>query len=416
MIGEIISVGDELLSGLIVNSNGAWIGQKMLEANCEVRWITTVGDDEEDILTAFKNAASRAEVVVVTGGLGPTPDDRTKSVVVRYLNSKLVFEPSILLRLETQFQKRGMELPPVNRAQAEIPEKAEMIPNTVGSAPGFSFLIEASRFFVLPGVPSEMKTMMEKTVLPFVRKSSPHYVISRILRTTGVAESKLHTEIMDFGTKYPDVRLAFLPQSQGVQIRLICKGSSQKECDDILESGDEYIRSKVGKFVYGEGETSLEAVVADLLVKKGLTIAVAESCTGGLVSHKLTNIPGSSVYFYKGVVAYQDSVKVDLLGVPEGVIRKYGAVSQETAQAMAEGIRKISGTDIGISSTGIAGPAGARPGKPVGLVWLGYFDGSGTFAESHRFSKNRIWNKERFANAALDMIRRVLSGIQRIPL
>jgi nicotinamide-nucleotide amidase len=416
MIGEIISIGDELLSGTVINSNAACIGQSLIETNCDVRWVTAIGDDEGDILTAFKLAGSRASLVVATGGLGPTPDDKTKSVTARFLDSKLVFEPSILRRLEEQFSKRGLELPQVNKAQAEIPEKAELIPNPVGSAPGFSFKWQDAHFFILPGVPSEMKAMMEQTVLPFVQKTVPDFIRTRVLRTTGIAESKLYNDIIDFETRYPHVRLAFLPQRQGVQLRMTTRGSSQEECDDVLERGAEYIRSKVGQSIYGEGDTTLEAVVAELLVRKGLTIAVAESCTGGLVSHKLTNIPGSSAYFDRGIVAYQDSVKINVLGVDENVIHQYGAVSQETAQAMAEGVRRISGTDIGISTTGIAGPGGARPNKPVGLVWIGYSDNHSVFSESHRFTKSRLWNKERFANAVMDMTRRALLDEQRNPL
>ena len=408
---EIISVGDELLTGLTVNNNAAFIGQKLTELGYEIRWISTVGDDPETLKIALKQAYDRASVVVVTGGLGPTHDDITKRVVSHFFDSKIVFRPDLLVKLEERFRKMEREMNPANQTQADVPEKATLIENEIGTAVGFVFAKENRTFFVLPGVPSEMRRMMEKSVLPQLQRGGGGQVFrSALLRTAGISESELYEQLQGVPENFPDVKLSFLPQLPGVTMRLSTYGSSAEACEKKLNQDKAVIQKRVGKFVYGEGDISLEGVVAGLLLERKLTIAVAESCTGGLVSHKLTNVPGSSGYFNRGVVAYSNKAKTEILCVPEKTIRDHGAVSSETALAMSDGVRRISGTDIGISTTGIAGPGGGTSEKPVGLVFIGYTDKNRSFFEKHHSPRDRAWNKERSAVAALDLVRRVLLG------
>ena len=266
-------------------------------------------------------------------------------------------------------------------------------------------------FFVLPGVPSEMKKMIRDSVLPALEsRVGENKLCSVKLSTTGVAESDLYHQIQEFTDLFPKIKLAFLPNPSGIVIRLTARDQSRADCADLIEKGKVYIYDRIGRHIYGEDEHTLEQTVGDLLKSCGKTIAVAESCTGGLISNKLTNISGSSDYFERGVVAYSNKAKTDILHVRKELIEKYGAVSAESAEAMAQGIRKISGSDIGLSTTGIAGPTGATAGKPVGLVFIGYSDNQRTFVQKHFFTRNRIWNKERFAMTALDIMRKTILG------
>ena len=295
MLTEIISVGDELLAGISVNSNAAYIGEKLAELGYEVRWITTVGDDEEDLMEALKQAYDRASVVILTGGLGPTHDDITKVVVSRFFDSKIVFRQDILTKIEARFRKMGREMSATNRVQAEVPEKAEIIENRAGTAPGLIFKKDDRTFYVLPGVPSEMKRMLEKSVIPGLRgKSSGRIVRSRTLRTVGMLESDLYQLLEGVIDRFSDMKISFLPQTPGVAIRLVVTDPSSDACEEQLARVEAVIREKAGEFVFGADEDTVESVLSSILLKRGLTIAVAESCTGGLISHKLTNIPGSS--------------------------------------------------------------------------------------------------------------------------
>lgn len=407
MHAEIISVGDELLTGLVVNTNASFIGEALTLSGHEVKWVTSVGDDSADLEKAFKQAYSRSRLIVVTGGLGPTHDDITKKAAADFFQSKLILRKDILDTIEDLFRRRGREMPRTNETQAWVPEKAEILPNEKGTAPGLLFREKDRLFFILPGVPSEAEYMMRNSVLPRLRTSSDARVFrSRMLKTTGIAESALSEKFGDFANRFPEIKLAYLPRVSGVALRLVIFGTDVSKCERLIEEGDAFIRSMIGEYVYGKDGDTLERVLADLLLSKKRTISTAESCTGGLVADKLTNIPGSSDYFERGVVAYSNASKIQILGVPEEIICQFGAVSAETAKAMAEGIRKTSGTDIGLSTTGIAGPSGGTEKKPVGLVHIGYSDARQTVSEGHVFFKDRLWNKERFAYAAMDLARK----------
>ena len=406
---EIISVGDELLKGLTVNTNAAFIGMKLMESGFDVRWITTVGDDEADLHSTLEQAYDRASIIILTGGLGPTHDDMTKTAFCRFFDASLVFRQDILDKIEKRFRSLGRTMPPTNRGQAEIPENVEILENRVGTAPGLAFQREGRMVFLLPGVPAEMERMMIESVLPILKTEGHGRAFQSILlRTVGIPESELYHLIEDFPNRFPDIRLAFIPQSPGVVVQISASAESDQACTEILALGEAFIRDRAEEFIFGEDDDSLESVIGSMLREKRLTIAVAESCTGGLISHKLTNVPGSTHYFERGVVAYSNEAKIQILGVPEETIQNHGAVSPETALAMAKGVRQISNADIGLATTGIAGPGGATPDKPVGLVYIGYADGSQSFTEKHRFGRNREWNKERSDTMAMNILRHIL--------
>ena len=411
MQAEIMTIGDELLSGLTLNSNAAYIGRCFSESGIVVRWVSTVGDDAEAILDALKLAHARSDVVIMTGGLGPTHDDITKKGVARFFDSEIVFSEQEYAWLEERFSRWGRKISPSNRAQAEVPEKAEILKNSVGTAPGLLFIDEESRVFVLPGVPEEMRTLMDDEVMPRLKEDAAGRVVrTRMLRTTGIPESTLYERLQPAIERIPDIRIAFLPKSQGVAIRITAVGEKPEDIEARLNAASDALIEGAGRFFFGEGDSRIEEVVAGLLAEKNMTIALAESCTGGLVCDMLTNVPGISAHLERGVVAYSNEAKVEILQVPASTIEKHGAVSPETARAMAEGVRRISGTDIGLSTTGIAGPGGATQEKPLGLIYIAYTDSKCTVVEKHIFPKDRRWNKVRSAVTALDLVRRVILG------
>jgi nicotinamide-nucleotide amidase len=410
MQAENIAIGDELLLGRTINTNSAYIGEKLAEIGIGLKWVTTVGDDEKDIEESFKIAFTRADVVLVTGGLGPTHDDITKNVVAKFFDSKLVMDETVLEAVKERFRKRGIEMAKINETQALVPHNCKVIPNDNGTAPGMLFEKDNKYFIVMPGVPHEMKSMMQKFVIPFLKEKSAGNVIKfKIFRTTGIAESNLFEKIDNLNEITKLVKVAFLPKPSGVDIRLTAYELSEKIADEKLKQAESLITGKIEKWVYAVGEEPIEKTIGKLLREKKLKISVAESCTGGLIANRLTNIPGSSDYFDRGVIAYSNKSKIEILGVPEELIEKYGAVSEEVAKAMALGIRKISCSDIGLSTTGIAGPTGGTPDKPVGLVYIGVSYENETIVEKHNFRNDRITNKERFSQSALNLVRKVLT-------
>lgn len=404
---EIISIGDELLIGQIINTNAVYLARQLTALGLEIRLITAVGDEAAALQQALREALDRSDVVIMTGGLGPTHDDITKEVVAEFFDSGYIFKPELLDRLRRAFERRGLEMAKINEDQARVPEKAEIIPNPVGSAPGFLFNREGKKCFVLPGIPAEMVAMCEGTIFPML-KQQELTLLQRTVRTTGIPESMLFERLGDIKELEKFAKVAFLPRSAGVDVRLMVKGSNPEECQDRLETALRIVHEKAGEYVYGYDDVEMEEVVAQLLRNTKQTVAVAESCTGGLLAHKLTNISGSSEYFERGVVSYSNQSKVELLGVPEAMLQEAGAVSSQTAVAMAEGIRKLSGADFGLSTTGIAGPTGGSKEKPVGLVYIGLASEQTSFAQSFQFFKDRLNNKERSVQAALELLRREL--------
>lgn len=409
MKSAIISIGDELISGKTINSNAAWMGGQLLLIGVPVLQVTTVGDDVEMILSALQQAEQEVEVILITGGLGPTHDDITRSAICRYLDCGLTRNDAVLEQIRRLFRHRGLPLVSSNESQAMVPDKVDVVANERGTAPGYHFKRNGRDFYVMPGVPHEMKGMMTSLILPELRsRHTGPYFESKIFCTTGIAESILFEKIGDPSAVERYAKMAFLPGPAGVQIRLVAEGNSVADASTRLTKAGAMILEKAGRYIYADHETTLEQTLAELLWQRRATVAVAESCTGGLISHKLTNISGSSAFFERGLVCYSNRAKTELLGVPANLIETEGAVSEAVAIAMAEGVRRIAESDYGLATTGIAGPAGGSEEKPVGLVYLALADRHGACCERHVFSGDRWLNKERFSNSALNLLRKKL--------
>lgn len=410
----ILTIGDELLIGQVVNTNAAWLGEQLTLRGVEVSAAVTVGDDESAIVAALDRAFADAELVVTTGGLGPTHDDVTKLAVARYFGRDLRFDEAVLERIRERFARRGVPMPESNRTQAMLPEGFEVLPNPAGTAPGLwhADVVDGRKrlLAVLQGVPHEMKTLFQQSVLPRLAEYKDLLVIAhRTLLTAGIGESNLAERLGDLSAFLgPMLRLAYLPGGTGVRLRLTAFGEDRADVEARLDALEAHLRDRAGRYVYGTNDDTLEGVVGAMLAGRGLRLAVAESCTGGHVADRLTNVSGSSAYVVGGVLAYSNRVKVDVLGVDPGVLDREGAVSEAVARQMARGVRERLGADIGLSTTGVAGPTGGSPEKPVGTVWIGYADAEGDFALLRRFVDDRILNKELSATAALDLVRRRL--------
>ncbi|MDE3128665.1 MAG: competence/damage-inducible protein A, partial [Gemmatimonadota bacterium] len=371
---ELVTIGDELLLGFTIDTNAAFAARHLAELGVEIVRRTTVGDAAEPIAAAVREALDRTGAVITTGGLGPTSDDLTKPSIAAIFGRGMRFDEEhwawMAERWRARFQR---EIPEANRRQAMIPEGARKLRNNHGSAPGI-WLEDAQGRWVamLPGVPREMRGMLADTILPLLRQRAAgnRVVRSRTLRTTGLPESLIAERVEAIPGGVPDVSLAYLPNVDGVDLRLTVRGTSADEADRRLALGADRLRAAFGGDVYGEGEADLAAIVLDVCRARGLSLAVAESCTGGLIGERITRIPGSSDVFLGGVISYANEVKTSLLGVPAAVLREHGAVSEEVARAMATGARERTGAAIGLSATGIAGPDGGTPEKPVGTVWI----------------------------------------------
>lgn len=415
MRSEIITIGDELLIGQVINTNQAFIAEQLNTVGIYTERMSTVGDDPDYILNAFSSAWSSADVVCVTGGLGPTHDDITKKMVCIFFKTDLVMNDDVLARVKELVRRRNLPLLQTNIDQALVPRTCTVIPNMNGTAPGMMFEQEGKYFFVLPGVPFEMKAMMLDTVIPFFEKRSDGLIVRhRTLKTTGIGESLLADKIGDVRDVIGSDRmttLAFLPNPMGTKLRITVKAHDPNVLRSKLDAAESMIRSKVEKYIYSADESELEDVVGMLLHEKNLTLSVAESCTGGFISHRITNVPGSSRYFMRGFITYSDRSKVEELGIDPALIQMHGAVSKETASAMAEGARRKANTDIALSCTGIAGPSGGTDEKPVGLCYIGYSDGTSTFALRFNFGDHRLRFKDRSSQAVLELLRRKLLNI-----
>jgi nicotinamide-nucleotide amidase len=406
MKAEIITIGDELLYGQIEDSNSVFISERLTGEGIQVLFKTSVGDDIGRIEEAFNIARSRVDVIVASGGLGPTQDDLTKKAVVKAFKRNLIFHQEILNQIQESFRKRGSTMPRINQNQALIPQGTKALANLWGVAPGIYLEDNELFFFALPGVPTEMKWMLDNQVLPILRAKKPrHYILHRKLRTTGISESAIYERIEQLIDPNGEVKVAFLPEYLGVNIRLTVQSPDKENAQGKMEAFEKKVRDLLGLFVYSTDDQTLEQVLGQLLVERKKTIATAESCTGGLIGARLTNVPGSSGYFERGVVTYSNQSKVELLQVPAGIIEQYGAVSEQVAILMAQGVRKLAGTDYGLSVTGIAGPGGGTPQKPVGLVYIGFAHEGDALAQKFMFGEDRRTNRERAAQAALNLVR-----------
>ncbi len=410
---EIISIGDELLIGQTVNTNASWMGDQLLNIGIQVKWVTTIGDDRSHLIDALKTAESRADSILVTGGLGPTHDDITKMVMTEYFNDELILSEKLLEQVKERFRIRNVPMVKVNEEQALVPKSAEIIENKLGTAAGMVFTRNEKRFYVLPGVPREMKGMMHSYILDDIRKrTSGSFKVRKTLATTGIPESTLFEKIGNVDEIENLAKIAFLPNLSGVKIRMISEAETESKAMELLQQAEIMLRKNIEAFIYAEDDMPLEDALAQLLIEKKQTLAIAESCTGGLIANKFTNLSGSSAFLLGGVVSYSNQAKMDILGVPPELIEMHGAVSAEVAQAMAKGARERFGADYAVSTTGIAGPTGGTDEKPVGLVYVGYADANGTNFKKRTFFNDRLGNKERFSQVALDLLRKKILGME----
>jgi nicotinamide-nucleotide amidase len=412
---KIISIGDEILIGQIVNTNAAYISEKLYSIGIPVKKIITIGDTKDALLEELEDSMKNFDVTIITGGLGPTHDDITKPILVEFFKDELVSDEKVLNHVNGIFKNRNIPMPDSNFEQALVPKKSKIIWNKNGTAPGIWMKNENKIVVALPGVPFEMRDMMLESVLPMLSeefKENINYVLkSRTILTTGIGESSLAEMIGDVNLIIGDNKLAFLPSLYGVRLRIDVKGEDINEVEKKLNNIENSLRKKIERYIFGTDDDLLESKVGDLLAFNNLTLSVAESCTGGLLSSMITDISGSSRYFKGGLCVYSNEAKINLLGVQSSTIEKYGAVSEETALEMAENVRKKFFTNYGLSITGIAGPAGGSESKPVGLVWIGYSDKLRTFAVKHMLGKKRDRTKIRSVYLALDMLKKEISNL-----
>ena len=410
---KIISIGDEILIGQIVNTNASFISDKLYSIGIPVKKIITIGDTEEALANELDDSINNFDVTIITGGLGPTHDDITKPVLIKYFNDELITNEKVLEHVKKIFSGRGVSMPKVNYGQALVPKNSKVVWNNNGTAPGI-WLEKNNKIFVsLPGVPFEMKAMMTETVLPMLKEKYAdiiNYVLkSKTLLTTGIGESFLSDMIGNVNEIIGDNKLAFLPSAYGVRLRIDVKGVSDEDAGKKIYCIEKKLIEKIGNYIFGENDELLENKIGELLLTNKLTISVAESCTGGLLASMITDVSGSSKYFIGGICTYSNESKINILGVNKETIEKYGAVSEETAMEMAEKVRNKFGSDIGISTTGIAGPKGGTGLKPVGLVWIGYSDKNKTFAKKYMFGNNRGRTKLRSSYMAMEILRNQLN-------
>lgn len=417
MKAEVLTIGDELLRGEIVDSNKSFLSDRLLQLDIETRFHSTVADDPADIRDSLVRATDRCEVVLVSGGLGPTRDDITVETLAATFGRSLFLDQDSLDSLEKFFSRLGREMSDLNRKQAYFPEGAEILLNPIGTAPGCMLEVAGSVIFCMPGVPRELYLMMDEQVLPRIstRLSSKTVVRARLLRTFGIGESNLDEKLGDLARNDRDLKLGFRTSFPDNYIRPVIKSNDEASAVKKLDAICASIKERLGELVYAEGETSMEEVVGQLLISANKTLATAESCTAGLIAHKITEVPGSSSYFLGGVAAYANEAKQKFLGVENDLLSRHGAVSREVACAMAEGARTRFGSDIAVSTTGISGPGGGSEEKPVGLVFIGLADASGSEAYSFVISLDRKRHRELSAQLALDWVRRKLLGVAYIP-
>lgn len=414
MKAHIITIGDEILIGQTLNTNAAYIGEQLSNINVEVKTTSVVGDDEECILNEFDRCWKENDILIATGGLGPTHDDITRKCVVKFFKTELILSKVVLEDIHVLFEKRKRKVTKVNEDQALIPKIADVIRNSKGTAPGAWIEKDNKIFIIMPGVPYEMQEMMNSYVLPKLKEKlgSPELVsLRKTIYTTGIFESALYEKLGNIDELLNGSWLAFLPSVIGVKLRITVKEKDEETAKNKLSEIEQKIISKAGRYIYSREEEALEAVVGKILKDRSLKLAVAESCTGGLVSNLLTNVSGSSEYFERGVISYSNAAKVELLKVNEDVIAEHGAVSLEVARQMAAGVKSTAGADFGLAVTGIMGPGGATAGKPIGLVYIAVCDDKVCTAKEFKFGDDRLLNKLRTSQAALDLLRRHLLGI-----
>jgi nicotinamide-nucleotide amidase len=412
MLAEIITIGDEILIGQIVDTNSAWMAAELNKIGIFVKQISSVSDDRIHILTSLEEAKQRAGIVLITGGLGPTKDDITKKTLCEYFGVELVFSKSVYADVERIFQRYGREVTPINRKQAEIPSNCTPLHNLSGTAPGMWFEKEGIVFVSMPGVPFEMKGIMEHEVLPRLKKQFklPH-ILHRTILTQGIGESMLAELIANWEDSLAalHIKLAYLPSPNQVRLRMTTSGPDLALLEKNVAGKEKELHALAGKHIYGTENESLAEVVGALLKKRKEKLGLAESCTGGYISHLITSVPGSSEYYEGSLVTYSYEQKETLLGVKRETLNAFGAVSQEVVEEMAVGVLKTLKTEHAIAVSGIAGPGGGTPDKPVGTVWIAVASGGKIHSRKFLFGDNRERNIIKSADAALNMLRELIA-------
>ena len=409
---HIITVGDEILIGQIIDSNSAWIGKQLNVVGAAIERIISVGDRHEEIVEAISTALSRADVVLMTGGLGPTKDDITKKAIADYFGVEMTFSEPAYTHIQEFFARLNRPLSEVHRLQCFMPENALLLDNKMGTAPGMWFEADGGKRILIsmPGVPYEMQYLMTNEVIPRLQKRFPGRPMGhRTLRTAGEGESKIAERLENFENTLPEgMKLAYLPNLGQVRLRLTYTGETQEAVDALLNAKAEELKALLPDVFYGNGEVELEQVIGHLLQSRGLTLGTAESCTGGYIAHRITAVPGSSAYFMGSVVAYSNEIKEKMLGVEADVLNTHGAVSEATVRAMVTGLLNSMPIDVAVAISGIAGPTGGTPEKPVGTIWIAVGNAEHTHARLIKAGKDRGKNIEFASIMALEMTRRFL--------
>jgi nicotinamide-nucleotide amidase len=410
---EIITIGDELLIGQVIDTNSAWLGQQLSLAGIRVKQITSVSDDPAHIVEALEAAKKRADVILMTGGLGPTRDDLTKNTLCDYFRMGWRMDAEVLEDVERVFASFGRTVTEVNRLQAQLPDGCIALRNKNGTAPGMWFEQDGKIFISMPGVPYEMKGIVTESVLPRLReKFSLPVIIHKTILTQGIGESMLADRIASWEDSLAteNIKLAYLPSPALVRLRMSIAGTDREALQSAIDRKLNELLPLISKFVYGYDEETLELVVGRLLGERKQKLAVAESCTGGMISHMITSVPGSSAYYNGSVISYANEVKTEQMNVPQSVLEKHGAVSEECVRAMAEGVCKMLHSDFAIATSGIAGPSGGSEEKPVGTVWIAVSGPGKTVAKKFQFGDNRERNILRASVTALGMLRKMILG------
>ncbi|MCD7962564.1 MAG: competence/damage-inducible protein A [Rikenellaceae bacterium] len=407
MTAEIITIGDEILIGQVVDTNSAWLGQKLNEYGVQIVRITSVRDDKNEIIETLDSSLSRSDLVLITGGLGPTKDDLTKKTLAEYFECKLVMDEGAYRNIENLVRERGFDFNELKQQQALVPEKCTVIPNLHGTAPGMWFEKEGRIVVSMPGVPFEMKAMVDDYLIEMIKRHfSLRNIIHKTAITYGIPESALAIKIEPWEDSLPEyLKLAYLPNPNCIRLRLSAYESDKEKVMKVIDEKFAELQKMIPESFLGYGDTSLEGVVADMLLERKETLSVAESCTGGYISSLFTAMNGASDYLTAGVVSYTVDAKVNILGVNREDVDRYGVVSEEVAKQMAEGVRRLNGTTYGISTTGIAGPTGETEETPVGTVCIGVATPHGTITRKFMFGKLRNENIKRASANAINMLR-----------
>lgn len=405
MKAEIISVGTEILLGDIVNTNAAYLAKELALLGIDVYYQSSVGDNEDRLINAFEEGLKRSDIIITTGGLGPTNDDITKEVACKVFNQKMEIDKNSLEKIEEFFLKLGIEVTENNKKQAYFPKGAIILKNKNGTAPGAILKKDKKYMIILPGPPKEMKLMFEDEVKPYLKDMSNEILVSRTLKLFGIGEAALESKIIDIINEQNNPTIATYISNMELRLRITAKSDNEENANNMIEPIIEKIKDRVGKFIYAQDNISMETVVSKMLIEKKLIISTAESCTGGLVSATLINYPGISSVFMEGCVTYSNESKINRLGVNHNTLEEYGAVSEETAREMAKGIAKNFNTNVAISTTGIAGPEGGTSDKPVGLVYIGVYINGKTTVNKYILHGNREEIRLRATKNALNDLR-----------